>query len=73
MSKVIENVMLFVGGDAAQPDPSKATMSYEVVDGKARKKNCIYEFPTVDSSKTANELWADGVAAIKTKEGIEEE
>ena len=71
-NKKIENVVLFVGGNATQPAPSEIMMSYEVVVGDARKKNCVHKFSNVGGDKTAKEFWTEGVAAIKAKEGIEE-
>ena len=70
-AKAITNLALFVGGNASQPVPSKAMMTYKVTEGE-KSANGVYNFPDIDSGKSANEIWAEGVSAIKAKEGMGE-
>ena len=69
-SKGLSNVVLFIAGNTSQPIPSKAFMSYDLVQGKASKKNNIFNILDVDPEKTAKEVWSESIAEIKSQEGI---
>lgn len=67
--KVLTNIGLFASGNPSQPVPSKAMMTYTVVNGEGEKQyNGHYDFPDLDSEMTAKELWSEGIEKIKEKE-----
>ena len=70
MAKTLDRLTMFMPGDP-DGDPTALFMTYSVVDGKARKDHQVYEFdaPAL-ATKSIEAFWAEGVAAIKTNEGI---
>ena len=70
MARVLDCVYLFVAGDPGEANPSHAFLTYEVVDGQARKQNQSHAVDTPDFTKAMSTFMADEVALIKTAEGI---
>lgn len=70
MEKKISNVTFFVTGDVAQNTPTRAFFTYDVETLKGAKTGNVHRVAELDATKTVAELWAEGVAEIKTLEGI---
>ena len=70
MAKTLDKIGLFVNGNPAEDEPSSAFFVYNVVSGKATKRNQSLAINEPDFSKTAEQFWSDGVTAIEEKEGI---
>lgn len=72
-SKQIGDLQLFISGNASQPIPSKAMMTYTLIKGEARKLSKVFELSDLDPKITAQDLWAYCVKGIVEREGINEE